>query len=62
MYIFMSILKVRAIIGTYLKNTVPLVSSARNIDILSGSNRSGFEQFLSYMVWTVSRQLLVNLP
>ena len=31
----------RANICTYFKNGSPLVSSAQNIDILSGSNRSG---------------------
>ena len=35
--------KMRANICTYFKNADPLVSSARNIDILSGSNSSGNE-------------------
>ena len=40
MYIFMAIFLMRANICTYFKNTDPLVSSAQNIDILSGSPRS----------------------
>ena len=38
--IFMANLKLRAHTCTYFKNAGPLTSSARNIDILSGSNRS----------------------
>ena len=40
MHIFMAIFKMRANICTYFKNGSPLVSSAQNIDILSGSNTS----------------------
>ena len=36
----MAILKMRANICPYFKNADPLVSSAQNIDILSGSPRS----------------------
>ena len=38
------ILKMRANICTYFKNGSPLVSSAQNIDILSGSNSSARQQ------------------
>ena len=41
MHIFMAIFKMRANICTYFKNAGPLMSSAQNIDILSGSARSG---------------------
>ena len=37
--------KMRANICTYFKNADPLVSSARNIDILSGSNSSDVYQY-----------------
>ena len=40
MYIFMANFKMRANTCTYFKNGGPLASSAQNIDILSGSNRS----------------------
>ena len=42
MYIFMANFKMRANICTYFKNGSLLVSSAKNIDILSGSNSSEF--------------------
>ena len=35
--------KMRANICSYFKNGSPLMSSAQNIDTLSGSNRSGVE-------------------
>ena len=42
MYIFMAILEMRANICPYFKNADPLVSSAHNMHILSGSPRSAF--------------------
>ena len=52
MYIFMANFKMRANTCTYFKNGDPLASSAQNIDILSGSNRS------DYILWYLKRYIL----
>ena len=51
MHIFMANFKMRANTCTYFQNGSPLRSSAQNIDILSGSNRSVYCQ-LGYMYAT----------
>ena len=51
MHIFMANFKMRANTCTYFQNGGPLRSSAQNIDILSGSNRSGSTGHSIVVLW-----------
>ena len=55
MHIFMVNFKMRANTCTYFQNGGPLRSSAQNIDILSGSNRS-----VKYRRYSINDTLLTN--